>query len=68
MDPNTINKMTQEEKLRAMEALWDALTHGEAEPQSPAWHEEVLASRKAKLDSGEATFITLDELKATSAE
>ncbi len=46
-----------------MEALWDALTHGETEPQSPAWHEEVLASRKAKMDSGEAPFVTLDELK-----
>jgi putative addiction module component (TIGR02574 family) len=68
MDHNAIDKMTQQEKLRAMEALWDSLTHGETEPLSPAWHEEVLANRKAKMDAGEATFITLDDLKATTPE
>lgn len=68
MDPNAIDKMTHQEKLRAMEALWDSLTHGETEPPSPDWHGEILASRKAKMDAGEATFITLDELKATTPE
>lgn len=68
MDPNTISKMSQDEKLRAMEALWDALTHGESEPPSPTWHEEVLASRKSKMDAGEATFVTLEELKTKPAE
>ena len=68
MDANAINKMTQEEKLRAMEALWDALTHGEPEPPSPAWHEEILRSRRARMESGEASFVSLDELKANSPE
>lgn len=68
MDFNAINKMTQEEKLRAMEALWDALTHGETEPPSPVWHAEVLASRRAKMDAGEANFVTLEELKLTPPE
>lgn len=45
-----------------------AMTHGEPEPPSPAWHEEILSSRRAKIDSGDATFITLDELKATRPE
>jgi len=63
MDPNAINKMSQDEKLRAMEALWDALTHGESEPLSPTWHEEILASRKAKIDAGAANFVTLEELQ-----
>ncbi len=68
MDPDTINNMTHEEKLRAMEALWDALTHGESEPLSPTWHEEILASRKSRMDAGKATFVTLDELKTSPAE
>lgn len=46
-----------------MEVLWDAMTHDEAEPASPTWHEEILASRRAKLEVGTAGFITLDGLK-----
>jgi len=68
LDSNAINKMSQDEKLRAMEALWDALTHGESEPPSPTWHEEILASRKLKMDAGGATFVTLEELKTTPTE
>lgn len=68
MDLNTIKKMSQDEKLRATEALWDALAHGESEPPSPTWHEETLASRKLEMDAGEATFVTLEELKATPTE
>ena len=68
MDHSAIDKMTQQEKLRTMEALWDSLTHGETEPLSPSWHEEILTARKTKIDAGEATFITLDELKATTPE
>ena len=68
MDPSAIDKMSQEEKLRVMEALWDSLTHGQSKLQSPAWHEEILASRKSKMDAGEATFVSLNELKATPPE
>jgi hypothetical protein len=68
MESNAFNKMSQNEKLRAMEALWDALTHGESEPPSPTWHEEILASRRAKMEAGEATFVTLEELKTKPAE
>ena len=68
MDPNAIDKMSQEEKLRAMEALWDSLTHGESELQSPAWHEEILASRKSKMQAGKATYVTLDQLQSATPE
>lgn len=68
MDLNAIEKMTQEDKLRAMEALWDALTHEKSEPPSPNWHAEILANRRAKLNAGEANFVRLEELKATPPE
>jgi putative addiction module component (TIGR02574 family) len=64
MDPNSIRKMSQQERLQAMEALWDALMHEGVEPSSPSWHQEVLASRTAKIEEGKAQFLTLDELKA----
>ena len=63
MDPNVIRKMSQQERLQAMEALWDALTHEGVEPSSPSWHQEVLASRAAKIEEGKAQFVSLDELK-----
>jgi len=66
MDINAIQKMSQQQKLRAMEALWDALTHQSHEPPSPSWHQEILAGRKARIDAGEAAFVSLDELKTAS--
>jgi hypothetical protein len=63
MSTAEIQKMTNAERLQAMEALWEALCLEEKEPESPAWHEEVLADRKRTLDSGEAQFLSLDEVK-----
>lgn len=58
-----IEKMTQAEKLQAMEALWNSLCHDKTEPDSPAWHEDILADRRRKIESGEAQFISLEEAK-----
>jgi hypothetical protein len=63
MDNAEISKMTQQERLQAMEALWGALTHDQSEPLSPAWHEEILAVRRARIEADNATFVELDELK-----
>ncbi len=64
MEVAEIKKMNMVERLRAMEALWDALIHGDAEPESPAWHGDILAERKRRMESGEMEFISLRELKA----
>lgn len=61
---NAIRNMTLQERLQAMEALWDALTYEGAELDSPFWHQEVLASRYAKLQEGKALLVSLNELKA----
>lgn len=55
--------MTTLERMQAMELLWDALSHEEKEIESPAWHEEILRRRKERIESGEAKFITLEQLK-----
>lgn len=60
-----IEKMTVQEQLQTMEALWDALTHGAQEPASPDWHDEILRARRAKIASGQAVFVSLSELKAS---
>ena len=63
MSITEIKNMTTVERLEAMELLWDALCHEEEEVQSPAWHELILKKRKERIESGEAKFYTLDQLK-----
>lgn len=63
-----IEKMTTQEQLQTMEALWDALTHAAHEPASPVWHEEIVQARREKIASGQATFVSLAELKANGPQ
>jgi type II secretory pathway component PulC len=63
MNTIDIEKMTTQEQLQTMEALWDALTHAAQEPASPAWHEEIVQARREKIASGQANFVSLAELK-----
>ena len=58
-----IETMGTAERLEAIEMLWDALCHDETNIQSPAWHEEILNARRQRIESGEATFYTLEQLK-----
>ena len=46
-----------------MEWLWASLSKKPEEIESPEWHGEVLAARKAKIDSGEEKFLSIAELK-----
>lgn len=64
MTKDAILKMTRQEQLQAMEELWDALTHGDQEPESPHWHAEILASRQSRIEDGSAEFVTLESLKS----
>jgi len=59
-----ISKMSVLERLKTMEALWDSLNREPAQIKSPKWHEEILSDRKEKIESGNANFITLEELKS----
>jgi len=59
-----ISKMSILERLQTMEALWDSLTHEPTGIKSPKWHEEILSNRKEKIESGNANFISLEELKS----
>ena len=58
-----IEKMTVQERLMAMEQLWDSLCHEENEPKSPDWHSEVLSERRKLLDSPEAKFLSVEQLR-----
>ncbi len=59
-----IKKMSTVERLRAMEELWDALCHEDREIESPEWHGTILEKRRRKIETGEAKFLSIKELKA----
>lgn len=65
MNLQEIRNMSRIERLRAVEALWDALVDEESEIGSPEWHREALEERKQKIESGQAEFISLRELRAS---
>lgn len=58
-----IKTMSIQERLATMEQIWDSLCHEECEPESPAWHEGVLRERKKLMDSPDAKYLTIEELR-----
>lgn len=63
MSITDIKGMSIIERIHTMELLWDSLCDDEQNVNSPEWHETVLNARKQKLDSGEAEFLTLDQVR-----
>ncbi len=47
-----IDRMSWEEKLRALEELWESITCEADRYQSPAWHEEELKRTQERYESG----------------
>ena len=66
MSISDIREMTVVERIQAMEMLWDSLCGEGAELASPDCHEGVLEERRRSQDTGEATFMTLQEIKRMS--
>lgn len=57
-----VSRLSKAERLQAMEWLWASLSKEQQDIESPEWHGEVLAARPAKVDSGEAQFLTVAHL------
>jgi len=64
MNMNEAKMLTPSERLQAMEVLWDTICHDETPLDPPVWHKRILAERKKELESGNAEFVTIEELKA----
>ncbi len=58
-----INEMSKPERLHAMELLWDSLLRSEGGIASPDWHKEVLDERSQKMNSPDAKFYTLAQVR-----
>ena len=63
-----IERMTLEEKLRVMEALWDDLCRREETVPVPQWHKDVLDERQRAIAKGKARFIDWETAKKRIAK
>ncbi len=59
--------MTLEEKLRAMETLWENLSRHEEDLLVPQRHKDLLDERKRSLQEGKAKFLDWETAKAKIA-
>ena len=55
--------MTTEEKLEAMEMLWDDICRNIPDFSSPAWHEQILKEREERLKKGKEKVLDWNQAK-----
>lgn len=63
MDSDTIKNMTQQERLIAMDLLWQAILYEDSNTASPAWHDEILQERRKQFAEGKMEFLSIEELR-----
>ncbi|SPE51045.1 conserved hypothetical protein [Verrucomicrobia bacterium] len=63
-----IERMTLEEKLRTMEALWDNLCRREEDVPVPQWHKDVLDERQRAIAQGKTKFVDWETAKKQISE
>ena len=59
-----LKEMTLQEKLAAMELLWEDLARTPEAVESPAWHKDILDERRQRLAEGKSRFIDWETAKA----
>ena len=59
-----IDSLTTSEKLALVDRIWSSIHTDPDSVPSPAWHEELLAERIRRLDSGESTVSSLADVKS----
>ena len=59
-----ISRMSSSERVEAMELLWESFSREGIDYPSPDWHGTVLAERSENIESGKATWLSVDELQA----
>lgn len=57
-----LDSMSNIEKLKVIEAVWSSLSDPSELPV-PDWHREILAERRRRLESGEATISSWEDAK-----
>ncbi len=58
-----LEHMSTEEKIRAMDAIWDDLYKKADTLSSPPWHKNVLSEREEQIKNGEDEFMDWEQAK-----
>jgi len=58
-----LNKMSRDEKLRIMEAIWADLSDDENQFESPPWHNDALRETEKLVKSGKVKLSGWEEAK-----
>ena len=58
-----LKRMSRQDKLRAMERLWQDLCQDEADYPSPAWHGDLLRERLTRAKAGGERFVDWETAK-----
>jgi hypothetical protein len=48
-----LEKMSREEKLQTLEAIWADLSKNDSDVESPSWHGDVLKDTNARVTAGQ---------------
>lgn len=59
-----LKEMTIQEKLAAMESLWEDLARTPDTIESPGWHKDILDERRQRVAEGHSRFIDWEAAKA----
>ena len=58
-----LDKMSTEDKIRTMEAIWEDLCRKAANISSPNWHKDVLHEREERIKNGDEEFMDWNNAK-----
>ena len=58
-----IEHLSLAERFQAMEVIWESFLKSPEDVSSPPWHGEILSQRLAKVEAGQAKFLTVEQLK-----
>jgi len=62
-DAIEISRLSREEKLRVMEAIWEDLSREAEQIESPQWHREVLEETERRFKAGQEKAVDWQDAK-----
>jgi hypothetical protein len=63
LSQDQITRLSREEKVQLMEALWIDLSRSDEDVRSPSWHEECLRETEARYLAGEERVLDWEDAK-----
>ena len=63
MSIDEIKKLDTKERIILMNEIWESLETKDTIVDSPKWHKEILQDRVKRINTNEAKYISLEELR-----